>query len=160
MKRKTKRVSKPRKKWVNSNKPTHNGITFDSDQELLMYKLLKTAGIGFKYIGKDKGKYNLQETFTYSGQCYERLQKRSKELKNRQKVLGVNYTPDFVGDSERWFIEVKGRKLGDFSLRWKMFKQSLENKDFQPMLFMPVTKEDCKQVIEILKENGYGTEES
>jgi len=147
---------KPRKKWVNSNKPIHNGITFDSDQELFMYKLLKNANIGFKYIGKDKGQYNIQSSFMYGGECYERPQKRSKELKNRQNVLGVSYTPDFVGDSEEWFIEVKGRKLGDFPIRWKMFKQLLQEKDNQPVLFMPVTKDDCKQVIEILIQKGYG----
>jgi len=142
---------KPRKKWVNSNKPTHDNITFDSDQELFMYKLLQAANIPFVYIGKENAKYELQKGFEYSGMCYERAQKRSKALRDNRKVSKVGYTPDFSAKDESWFIEVKGRKLGDFSLRWKMFKNRLEGLDKQPMLFMPVTKDDCRQVVEVLK---------
>lgn len=150
------KVKNPNRKWVNSNKPTHNGITFDSGQELLMYKLLKLAGIDFKYIGGDRAKYTVQDEFKYTGGCYERAQKRSKELKDTTKVAKAGYTPDFSGKCDEWFIEVKGRKLGDFNLKWKMFKKVLEGSDNPPILFMPVTKEDCKQVIEILKQEGYG----
>lgn len=153
-----KRTTKsPRKKWVNSNKPTFNGITFDSDKELEMYILLRKAGIPFTYVGKENAKYELLDEFLYKGGCYERPQKRSKALKDTQKVSRAGYTPDFVGKDEAWFIEVKGRKLGDFSMRWKLFKHKLSSREPQPILFIPVTTEDCKQVIQILKNEGYAT---
>lgn len=154
-------MKKPnRKRWVNSTKHVHNGITFDSGQELLMYKLLKTAGIKFKYIGGDNARYTVQPEFTYTGGCYERAQKRSKELRDKTKVSKAGYTPDFSGEGDEWFIEVKGRKLGDFNLKWKMFKRALEDSGNPPILFMPVTNDDCKQVIEILKQEGYGRKTS
>ena len=151
----TKKETKPRKKWVNSNKPTFDGHTFDSDMELHMYILLKKAGIKFQYIGGENAKYTLLEESSYLGGCYERAQKRSAQLRDTKKVSKVGYTPDFVGEGELWFIEVKGRKLGDFNLRWKLFKKKMSIREPIPMLFMPVTKDDCEQVVKILKESYY-----
>lgn len=155
-----KTTRKTRKKWVNSNKPVFDGHTFESDMELNMYKLLKREGIPFTYIGKENAKYELLDEFYYKGGCYERPQKRSKALKDTQKVSKTGYTPDFVGEDDSWFIEVKGRKLGDFSLRWKLFKHKVSGEDPQPILFMPVTLEDCQQVIQILKNEGYATKKN
>lgn len=144
--------TKPRKKWVNSTKITQHGITFDSTLELSMYNLLTEAGIPFKYIGGERAKYTLLEESKYLGGCYERAQKRSAEMKNTQKITSVGYTPDFVGEGESWFIEVKGRKLGDFAMRWKLFKRMMSQREPMPKLFMPTNLEDCKQVIKILKD--------
>jgi hypothetical protein len=159
IKKTTKKKTTTRKKWVNSNKPSFDGHTFESDRELSMYKLLKKAGIPFTYIGKENAKYELLEEFHYKGGCYERAQKRSKALKDNQKVSKTGYTPDFVGENESWFIEVKGRKLGDFSLRWKLFKHKVSERTPPPVLFMPVTIEDCQQVVQILKQEGYATKQ-
>ena len=141
----------------NAKKTIYNGIEFDSQLEVLMYKLLKIAGIEFKYIGKDKEEsYLVQEEFQYEGECIERAQKRSKQMADRRKVDKAVYTPDFVGENEEWFIEVKGRRLGDFGLRWRMFKKVMNQRNPVPTLFMPTKKDDCEQVIEILKQKGYG----
>lgn len=145
------------KKWVNSKKVTIDNITFDSTMESYMYRLLKKSGIKFKYIGGERAMYKVLEQSLYKGNCFERAQKRSKELKDTSKIAETGYTPDFVGENEKWFVEVKGRKLGDFNLRWKLFKHKLNNEStVYPTLFMPVTKEDCEQVINILKQEGYG----
>lgn len=145
----------PAKKWVNSKKTVVDGITFDSGRESDMYRLLKQANIEFDYIGGENAKYPILEELNYDGECYERAQKRSKEMKKVAKVSGAGYTPDFRAKDESWFIEVKGRKLGDFSMRWKLFKAFLSSRDPKPMLFMPVTMGDCIQVINILKDKGY-----
>ena len=149
-------IKKKGKKWVNSNKPKKDGIQFDSDRELDMYNLLKQANIKFTYIGKDNAKYKVLEESEYQGECYERAQKRSKLMRDTSKISETGYTPDFVGENEDWFIEVKGRKLGDFNLRWKLFKHFLNNREPKPLIFMPVTTGDCEQVINILKSKGYG----
>jgi hypothetical protein len=145
------KVSPPKKKWVNATKAEEDSIVFDSTRERDMYRLLKEAGIPFDYIGGERAKYPIVDSFNYEGESYERAQKKSESLKNVTKVLGAGYTPDFRAKDESWFIEVKGRKLGDFSMRWKLFKQFLSSRTPKPTLFMPVTIGDCKQVIEILK---------
>lgn len=154
-----KKVSPPKKKWVNSTKSSQDGITFDSTREQDMYRLLKESGIPFDYIGSERAKYPLIPSFLYLGGSFERSQKRSSEMKDVSKVQGAGYTPDFKAKDESWFIEVKGRKLGDFNMRWKLFKKSMSHREPMPMLFMPVTLGDCKQVIDILKEKGYGRQE-
>jgi hypothetical protein len=143
------------KKWTNAKKVIIDGITFDSTMEGEMYKLLKRAKVKFKYIGSERAKYTVLEEDEYKGGCYERAQKRSKELKDTPKITKAGYTPDFCGENEEWFIEVKGRKLGDFNLKWKLFKKMLMKRKPQPILFMPVTKQDCENVITILKSKGY-----
>lgn len=145
------------KKPVNSIKQVYDGIEFDSTPEMDMYILLKQAGIKFDYIGKERAKYKLLEEDTFKGVSYERAQKRSKEMKDTPKISETGYTPDFVGEDEKWFIEVKGRKVGDFNLRWKLFKRFLNNRKPVPFIFMPVTQGDMQQVINILKQKGYAT---
>ena len=77
-------------------------------------------------------------------------------MTNRPKVLEIKYTPDYVGENEEWIIEVKGRANESFPLRWKLFKQLMQQRDNPPILFKPSTDAECKQVIEILKDKGYG----
>lgn len=156
IKKTVKKVSS--KKWVNATKTEIDGIIFDSGMEGNMYKLLKSSGIPFDYIGGENAKYPLIPESKYGGECYERAQKRSKEMKNTLKISGAGYTPDFRAKDESWFIEVKGRKLGDFSMRWKLFKFFCSKKEKKPTLFLPTTLDDCKQVIKILKEKGYAKE--
>lgn len=158
-KKKTVRKKTPRKKHVNANKQHYDGIDFDSTPEMSMYILLKRAGIKFKYIGQERAKYKLLTETKYEGESFERPQRRSKQMKDTPKISETGYTPDFVGEDEQWFIEVKGRKVGDFNLRWKLFKRFLNERKHKPLLFMPVTGVDMQQVINILKQKGYATEQ-
>ena len=144
---------KKRKKVVNSTKKTYDGINFASLLEVHMYKLLKKAGIKFKYEGKS---YITFEPFELNTECYERATKRSKEMINRPRVTKVSYTPDFIGDKEKWFIEVKGRANESFSIRWKLFKKKIAKDNPKALIFKPMNNKDCEQVIEILKQQGYG----
>ena len=150
MKKSRKRVGR---KIVQSKKIVIDGITFRSTLEGRMYQLLKEAGIKAKYEGKT---YTTFKAITYEGDCYERAQRRSKDMAYRRGVSPVRYTPDFIGEDEEWFIEVKGRANESFPLRWKLFKKMLQDDGKSPMLFKPTTVKDCKQVIQILIDKGYG----
>lgn len=138
---------------VRSKKVKLDGIQFASTLESTMYKLLKEAGIGFEYEGKS---YETFEPLELTEECWERATKRSKQMVDRRKVTKVSYTPDFVGDDERWFIEVKGRANESFPIRWKLFKNMVAKWENPPLIFKPTNKVDCEQVIQILKNKGYG----
>lgn len=157
MRKKGKTTSKKKgRKIVQSRKVTIDGITFASILESTMYKLLKEAGIKFTYEGQS---YETFKPFELEIECWERPTKRSKAMVDRRKVTKVSYTPDFIGENEEWFIEVKGRANESFPLRWKLFKKMLDSKR-TIAIFKPMNKVDCQQVVEILKQKEYGKKES
>lgn len=118
-----------------------------------MYVLLRDAGIKFGYETKT---YNTMKDSQYDNECWERARRTSKLMIDRRKVTGVKYTPDFIAEDESWFIECKGRANESFSIRWKLFKNMLQTWKKPPIIFKPMNLADCKQVIEILLEKGYG----
>ena len=152
--RKKKPATKKRmgRKIVQSKKVTLDGITFASTLESVMYKLLKEAGIKFTYEGES---YQTFEPLVLEEECWERATKRSKAMIDRRKVTKVSYTPDFIGENEEFFIEVKGRANESFPIRWKLFKNLVAKREKPPIIFKPMNKADCEQVIEILKQKGY-----
>lgn len=141
------------RKIVQAKKVTIDGIEFASTLESEMYKLLKLAKIEFSYEGEQ---YQTFKPFKYESECWERATKKSKQMIDRRAVTQVRYTPDFIGKGEEFFIEVKGRANESFSIRWKLFKESLKKQGKAPILFKPMNKQDCLQVIEILIAKGYG----
>lgn len=141
------------RKIVNAKKKVVDGIEFASTLESKMYVMLKEAGIEFEYEGKS---YQTFEPFELECECWERATKRSKAMSDRRKVSKVSYTPDFIGKNERWFIEVKGRANESFPIRWKLFKMLVSRWNRPPLIFKPANEVDCQQVIQILKEYGYG----
>ena len=141
------------RKIVQAKKVEIDGIQFQSTLEGTMYKLLKEAGIPSSYEGKS---YNTFKPFVLKEECWERARKASKLMIDRRKVSKVSYTPDFIGENEEWFIEVKGRPNESFPLRWKLFKELVSKWGKPPLIFKPTKKSDCQQVIEILKSKGYG----
>lgn len=151
-KKKTKKARTGRQ-VVNSKKTKVDGIEFASILESTMYKLLKQAGIKNKYEGES---FVTFEPFVLEEACFERATRRSKEMIDRRKVTKVSYTPDFIGENNEWFIEVKGRANESFSIRWKLFKNMIAQWKNPPLVFKPTNKKDCEQVIKILKEHGYG----
>ena len=142
------------KKVVQSKKVKIDGIQFQSRLESTMYLLLKEAGIKNMYEGQS---YQTFKPFLLQEECWERATKKSKSMIDRRKVTKVSYTPDFIGENDEWFIEVKGRANESFSIRWKLFKELVSKMDKPPLIFKPTNVKDCEQVIEILKSKGYGT---
>ena len=155
--RKKKTTKKAGRKVVQSKKIIIDGIQFQSTLEGTMYTLLKKAKIPNTYEGKQ---FVTLHDNKYPEECYERKTKRSKFMVDERKITGVRYTPDFIGEGCKWVIEVKGRPNESFPIRWKLFKNEIMRWDVPPIIFKPTNKQDCEQVINILKAKGYGSKNS
>lgn len=138
-------MSNKKKRVINANKTTVDGIKFASALEAYMYKALKKAKIKAEYEGEQ---FILIEGFFFDMDCYERSAKREFANRGRKRLLPIKYTPDFVGDG--FIIECKGRALRDFPMRWKLFKKWMCINRPETVLFKPQNKKDCDAVIEIL----------
>tara|TARA_R110000782_G_scaffold12246_5_gene36993 strand:+ start:1146 stop:1625 length:480 start_codon:yes stop_codon:yes gene_type:complete len=140
-------------------KPTVlKGVKLRSGMEAVMYQLLEEAGVPFSY---EERKFKIIKGFKYSGESYEKQLNGKGDFKDRGKKVFRDsvYTPDFTspeGEDLKFVIEVKGRAMPDFSRTWRLFKKNLLENHSEVTLFVPRTKADCKQVILILKEKGYG----
>jgi len=148
-------VTKYRKKGVkliNYTKTDVDGITFDSKLESYMYTLLRDNEIPFE-LNKT---YLLVSGFKYPSGNFERKSTKDMTLVDKPTIRKMEYTPDFVHPKEEFIIEVKGKANESFPLRWKFFMNSMNSRDTPPMLFKPTTQTECREVITILKDKGYG----
>ena len=145
MKKKYKRKRGP----VRAKKVTFDGITFASGLERYMYQALKKAKIKAKYEGQT---YVLQEAFNFKIDSFERQANGKGDMVNRgqKKILNIKYTPDFVSDS--FIIECKGRANESFPLRWKMFKNYVNQNMKHVTLYKPQNQKECDKVIELIKK--------
>ncbi len=146
MKKKYKRKKGP----VRSKKVTFDGITFASGLERYMYQALKKAKIKAKYEGQT---YVLQEAFNFKIDSFERQANGKGDMVNRgqKKILNIKYTPDFVSDS--FIIECKGRANESFPIRWKMFKNYVNQNLKHVTLYKPQNQKECDKVVELIKNN-------
>jgi hypothetical protein len=139
-----KRVNSPSKK---KDKPTYNGIIFDSGLEVYCYKQLEKIGIEFKY---EPTHFVLQLPFVYPHYVYEPDKKRGLLLSKRSsKYQSISYTPDFIG--EGWIIETKGISSDSFKLRWKVFKKYLADNNIKFDLYLPKNQKQVDQCIELIQ---------
>lgn len=136
---------------VNNKETVVDGVKVKSELEAYMYKLLKEEGMEFGYESK---RYTLVEPFTYKGETWEKS-KTQKDLSNKKVSRAITYTPDFVDKKERWIIETKGWENESFPLRWKLFKRKMNTMKEPPLIFKPNNKQNCEQVILILKGKGF-----
>ena len=146
MKKKYKRKKGP----VRSKKVTFDGIKFASGLERYMYQALKKAKIKAKYEGQT---YVLQEAFNFKIDSFERQANGKGDMVNRgqKKILNIKYTPDFVSDS--FIIECKGRANESFPIRWKMFKNYVNQNLKHVTLYKPQNQKECDKVVELIKNN-------
>jgi hypothetical protein len=135
------------KKNVNATKKVVDGITFASKLEAYMYTLLKDNDIEFTYEGET---FSVLPSFKYEADCYEYYNTRTMQNSKGKTVLGIKYTPDFVGPG--FIIECKGRANERFPLRWKLFKQYIQKERPGTSLYMPKNDKDCLEVIALLKK--------
>ena len=132
---------------VRSKKVMFDGIQFASGLEKYMYMALKKAKIKAKYEGQT---YILQEGFMFDNRSYERQSNGKGEMVNRgcKKILPIKYTPDFISDS--FIIECKGRANESFPLRWKMFKNHVNEHMKHVTLYKPQNQKECDEVINLI----------
>ena len=146
MRRKLKRKKGP----VQSKKITVDGIQFASGLEKYTYVALKDSKL---YEGYENQVFQLVENFNFRNLSYEKQANGKGEYINRgtKKVLGIKYTPDFVGKD--YIIECKGRANESFPIRWKLFKLWLTKNKIGKTLYKPQNQKEVDQTMTLIKES-------
>ena len=141
---------KRKKGPVVSKKVTYDGVVFASGLEKYMYIALKKAKLKFEYEGEN---FTLIESFKFNSQAHERQNNGKGEYINRgdKKILGIRYTPDFVGKD--FVIETKGRANESFPMRWKLFKKHMQEIGDDRNLYKPQTNKECDKTIDLILKN-------
>ena len=145
MKKRFKRKKGP----VRAKKVVYDGITFASGLEKYMYIALRKNKIKAAYEGET---YEVLPGFMFNNESYERQANGKGDLVNRgcKKILGIKYTPDFIGVTDKFIIECKGRANDTFPIRWKLFKNLVKDKLPHVTLYKPQNQKECDKVIELI----------
>ena len=78
--------------------------------------------------------------------------KRKGYVENASKVRDITYTPDFVDLNQKWIIEVKGYANDVFPIKWKLFKNYLQQLENPPVLFLPKNQKQVLETIQLIKQ--------
>ena len=145
MKKRFKRKRGP----VKAKKVMYDGITFASGLEKYMYIALQKAKIK---VGYEAFTYEVFPGFMFDNESYERQANGKGDLVNRgcKKILGIKYTPDFIGLTDEFIIECKGRANDTFPMRWKLFKKYVKDNFPHVTLYKPQNQKECDKVIELI----------
>ena len=135
---------------VQSKKISYDGINFASGLERYTYIALKKAKL---FEGYENEVFQLIEGFDFKNQSYEKQANGKGDYTNRgqKKILGIKYTPDFVGKD--YIIECKGRANESFPLRWKLFKLWLTKNNIGKTLYKPQNQKEVDRTIQLIKES-------
>jgi len=135
---------------VQSKKIIIDGITFASGLEKYTYKALKEHKL---FEGYENEVFQLVEGFNFNNISYEKQANGKGEYINRgqKKILGIKYTPDFVGKD--FIIECKGRANESFPIRWKLFKLWLTKNNIGKTLYKPQNQKEVDQTMILIKDN-------
>jgi len=134
---------------VQSKKITYDGINFASGLERYTYMALKKNKL---FEGYENEVFQLIEGFNFNNESFEKQANGKGEYTNRgqKKVLGIKYTPDFVGKD--YIIECKGRANESFPIRWKLFKLWLTKNKIGKTLYKPQNQKEVDQTMTLIKE--------
>ena len=132
---------------VVAKKCSYDGVNFQSNLEMYMYKALKNAGLEINY---ETETYTLIEGFVFENDSIERQSNSKGEFKNRgnKKILPIKYTPDFTGKD--FILEVKGRPNETFPIRWKLFKRYVKANLPHVTLYKPQKQSECDEVVKLI----------
>ena len=135
---------------VQAKKISYDGIKFASGLERYAYMALKKEKL---FEGYENESYQLVESFHFQNESFEKQSNGKGEYINRgnKKILGIKYTPDFVGKD--YIIECKGRANESFPLRWKLFKLWLTKNNIGKTLYKPQNQKEVDQTILLIKNS-------
>ena len=135
---------------VQAKKITYDGINFASGLERYTYMALKKNKL---FEGYENEVFQLIEGFNFDNESYEKQANGKGDYTNRgqKKILGIKYTPDFVGKD--YIIECKGRANETFPLRWKMFKKYVKVNLPHVILYKPQNQKECDLVVGLIIKN-------
>jgi len=134
---------------VQAKKITYDGINFASGLERYTYMALKKNKL---FEGYENEVFQHIEGFNFDNESYEKQANGKGDYTNRgqKKILGIKYTPDFVGKD--YIIECKGRANESFPIRWKLFKLWLTQNKIGKTLYKPQNQKEVDRTIQIIKE--------
>ena len=134
---------------VQSKKITYDGINFASGLERYTYMALKKNKL---FEGYENEVFQLIEGFNFNNESFEKQANGKGEYTNRgqKKILGIKYTPDFVGKD--YIIECKGRANESFPIRWKLFKLWLTKNKIGKTLYKPQNQKEVDYTMILIKE--------
>ena len=145
-------VKRRRKKKgpVQAKKISYDGINFASGLERYTYMALKKNKL---FEGYENEVFQLIEGFNFDNESYEKQANGKGDYTNRgqKKILGIKYTPDFVGKD--YIIECKGRANESFPIRWKLFKLWLTKNKIGKTLYKPQNQKEVDRTIQLIKES-------
>ena len=135
---------------VHAKKISYDGINFASGLERYTYMALKKEKL---FEGYENEVFQLIEGFNFNNESYEKQSNGKGEYINRgqKKILGIKYTPDFVGKD--YIIECKGRANESFPLRWKLFKLWLTKNKIGKTLYKPQNQKEVDRTVMLIKES-------
>ena len=135
---------------VQSKKITYDGINFASGLERYTYMALKKNKL---FEGYENEVFQLIEGFNFNNESFEKQANGKGEYTNRgqKKILGIKYTPDFVGKD--YIIECKGRANESFPIRWKLFKLWLTKNKIGKTLYKPQNQKEVDRTVMLIKES-------
>jgi|TARA_Y100000748_G_scaffold299320_1_gene295971 hypothetical protein len=141
-------IKRRKKGPVQAKKISYDGINFASGLEKYTYIALKKAKL---FEGYENEFFQLIDTFNFKNIAYEKQANGKGEYKDRgqKKILGIKYTPDFVGKD--YIIECKGRANESFPLRWKLFKLWLTKNKIGKTLYKPQNQKEVDLTIILIK---------
>ena len=136
---------------VQSKKISQDGIQFASGLEKYTYEALKNNKL---FEGYENQVFQLVESFNFENESYEKQANGKGNYINRgqKKILGIKYTPDFVGKD--YIIECKGRANEAFPIRWKLFKLWLTKNKIGKTLYKPQNQKEVDLMIILMKMIG------
>ena len=143
-----KRKSK-KKGPVQAKKISYDGIKFASALERYTYMALKKAKL---FEGYENEVFQLIKGFNFNNISYEKQANGKGEYVDRgqKKILGIKYTPDFVGKD--YIIECKGRANESFPIRWKLFKLWLTKNNIGKTLYKPQNQKEVDRTVDLIKQ--------
>ena len=135
---------------VQAKKVSYDGINFASGLERYTYMALKENKL---FEGYENQVFQLVESFNFGNASHEKQANGKGDYTNRgqKKILGIKYTPDFVGKD--YIIECKGRANESFPLRWKLFKLWLTKNKIGKTLYKPQNQKEVDLTMTLIKEN-------
>tara|TARA_B100001057_G_scaffold207884_1_gene208551 strand:+ start:551 stop:1012 length:462 start_codon:yes stop_codon:yes gene_type:complete len=134
---------------VQAKKISYDGIKFASGLERYTYMALKKAKL---FEGYENEVFQLIKGFNFNNISYEKQANGKGEYIDRgqKKILGIKYTPDFVGKD--YIIECKGRANESFPIRWKLFKLWLTKNNIGKTLYKPQNQKEVDRTVDLIKQ--------
>jgi hypothetical protein len=127
---------------------------FKSALEKYCSDRLREEKLKFSY---ETHEYCLVDGFRFP-YTYLKMTPKRKTLMDRSNSWQqpIRYTPDFVGDGERWIIETKGfiPSHHDFPMRWKLFLKFLVDNGKDCNVYIARNRSQVDEAIEDIKAKG------